>query len=65
MQECLSCFGLLDEDGMQVQIVVARDSVCERVVTGTRTRTVEARPAVEEHTVEEEIVEWRCSSVLS
>jgi hypothetical protein len=40
---------------------IQRDLVCERVVTGTR--IIPEQPAVPEH--EEEIVEWKCSSVLA
>lgn len=53
--------------GLRVQLIVDRDQVCERVVVGTETVTVPARPAIEaepEHTEEREVVEWRCAPLL-
>lgn len=56
-------------DGLDFHIVVAREAVCERVVTGTKTVTREVPdPSVDVPTIEvtEEIetVEWVCSPLL-
>lgn len=52
---------------VEISMVSARDTVCERIVTGTRevTRVVPdpSAPMVEV-TESEEIVEWRCGSLL-
>jgi hypothetical protein len=45
---------------IQYDINVAREKVCERVVTGKK--LVAAVEAVPEH--EEDITEWRCTSIL-
>jgi hypothetical protein len=45
---------------IQYDINVAREQVCERVVTGKK--LVAAVEAVPEH--EEDITEWRCTSIL-
>lgn len=50
--------------GVPVDIWVARDEVCERVVVGTEVVEIPAQPAVEATTFEKEIVEWRCGSIL-
>lgn len=50
---------------LNLLITVTRDAVCRRVVKGVETITVPAQPAVPEHTVEREIVEWECESVLA
>lgn len=58
--------------GLEFEVQADRDDVCERVVLGTKTvvETVPdpsymaAAPMVELETVEE-IVEWRCGSILS
>lgn len=59
-------------DGLSVQMILNRDAVCERVVTGveTVTRTVsdpEALAAVPTREVTEtvETVEWRCAPILA
>lgn len=55
-------------DGLALRVTVTRDAVCERVVVGTETVTIPAQPATEaqpEQTVEREIVEWRCGSILA
>ena len=59
-------------DGLHITLTAFRDTVCERVVTGTRevTRTVkdpEAIAAVPEVEVTETVedVEWRCGSLLA
>lgn len=54
--------------GLHVQLIVDRDAVCERVVVGSETVTVPARPATEatpEQTETREVVEWRCASILT
>lgn len=57
-------------DGVKWEVVAAREAVCERVVTGTRTvtRTV-PDPAVDvplvEVTEEVETVEWVCAPLLA
>ena len=42
-----------------------REAVCERIVTGTETVTIAARPAEPERVEEREIVEWRCEPILA
>ena len=42
-----------------------REAVCERVVTGTETVLVPAKPAEPERTIERETVEWRCEPLLA
>lgn len=57
-----------ERDGLSLQVTVVREAVCERVVVGTETVTVPAQPASEalpERTVEREVVEWRCASLLA
>jgi hypothetical protein len=54
--------------GVQVQLIVDRDAVCERVVTGIETVTISAKPATDpepERTEERELVEWRCQPLLA
>lgn len=59
-------------DGLNVCVILERDAVCRRVVTGTREVTkwvkdpkqLEEIPEVE-ITETEEIVEWVCGSVLA
>ena len=51
--------------GVKLKVVVAREAVCERVVTGTETITVPAMEAVPERTEIREIVEWRCEPLLA
>ncbi len=52
--------------GVKVQVWTDREAVCERVVVGTETVEVPdpdfEAPTV---TVEREVVEWRCESLLS
>lgn len=51
--------------GVPVRVYVDREAVCERVVVGRETVEVPAQPAVEAHTVEQDVVEWRCSPLLA
>ncbi len=51
--------------GATLEIHAYRDSVCERVVTGTRTVEQVIATAHETVTVTEDIVEWRCHPVLA
>jgi len=51
--------------GVDLFVQVTREAVCERVVTGTKTVTVPAKPAEPEQVIEREIVEWRCESLLA
>ena len=53
------------EPGLRLLIAVAREAVCERVVTGTKRFTVPAMEAVPERTEIREIVEWRCEPLLA
>lgn len=64
-------FGFIAEQrGVSLKVVVYRDAVCERIVTGTErvTETI-PDPAVQvplvEVTREVETVEWRCSPLLA
>lgn len=43
-----------------IKIIVEREAVCTKTVTGTKEVHVPARPAVEEHVRVEEVVEWDC-----
>jgi hypothetical protein len=52
------------DDGIRLCIIVERSAVCERVVTGTETRTVPAKPAEPERTETVETVEWVCGPLL-
>lgn len=59
-------------DGIELQVVVNREAVCERVVTGTHEVVVvaakPAQPAMDalpEHVQVVEDVTWRCSSLLA
>lgn len=51
--------------GINLQFTAYRHVVCERVVVGTKTVPAQVIPErfVEEH--DEEIVEWKCGSILS
>jgi hypothetical protein len=49
---------------IKFQALAWRESVCERVVTGTKKVTIEAKPATEEREVEVPIYEWRCEEPL-
>ena len=51
--------------GIKLRVTVAREAVCERVVTGTERFTVPAMEAVPERTEIREIVEWRCEPLLA
>lgn len=51
--------------GLAIRAVEMRDAVCERVVLGKETVTEKVPVQFEERTVEREIVEWRCSSLLA
>ena len=42
-----------------------REAVCERIVTGTETVTVPAKPAEPARVEEREVVEWRCEPLLA
>ena len=53
------------EPGLKLRITVAREAVCERVVTGTERVIVPAMEAVPERTEIREIVEWRCEPLLA
>lgn len=53
-------FGLLE-----LSIYATREQVCERIVTGTETVTIAAKPAEPERVEEREIVEWRCEPILA
>ena len=52
-------------DGLKLSIYVTRDQVCERIVTGTKSVTIPAKPRVPARVVEVEDVEWRCEPVLA
>ena len=58
-------FENLNTPGVKLKVVVAREAVCERVVTGTERFTVPAMEAVPERTEIREIVEWRCEPLLA
>ena len=51
--------------GLRVCLIVDRDAVCERIVKGTKTVTIPAKPAEPERTVVVDEVEWRCAPILS
>lgn len=53
-------FGGAMDEGVSLDINIARAEVCERIVVGTE--IVPARPAVAEHEIEK--VEWRCEGSL-
>ncbi|MGH8876937.1 MAG: hypothetical protein ACRD0P_06305, partial [Stackebrandtia sp.] len=57
-------------EGLSVELIANRDDVCERVVIGTREVTKAVPdPAVTAPTVTitevEEVIEWRCGSLLA
>ena len=52
-------------DGLELTIFVDREQVCERIVTGTKTVTIPAKPAERARVVEVDEVEWRCEPVLA
>lgn len=54
-----------ERDALQLDIVVVREAVCDRVVTGTETVTIPAVEAQPERTEVREIVEWRCQPLLA
>jgi hypothetical protein len=54
-----------DRDGLRFEVMVTREAVCERVVTGTETVTVPAVAAQPARTEEREVVEWRCEPLLA
>lgn len=47
------------------EVLVKRDAVCERIVIGTKTVTIPAKPATPERVVEQDDVEWRCEPLLA
>jgi hypothetical protein len=54
--------------GLYVQLIVDRDQVCERIVTGVEVVEMpasEAIPARPAQTIEREVVEWRCEPILA
>lgn len=54
-------------DGLHMNAFIARDNVCEKVVTGTETLTRLVPPeGVEmiEEEYEQDIIEWKCSEPL-
>ena len=52
-------------DGLKFTVLVAREQVCTRRVVGTETVTMPAVEAVPERTVERDVVEWDCGSLLA
>lgn len=52
-------------EGLNLHVSVARDQVCERVVTGTKVVTIPAVEAQPARTEEREVVEWRCMPLLA
>lgn len=50
--------------GLRIEAYGSRSSVCERVVVGTETVEV-PDPNAPKVTVEQEVVEWRCGSLLA
>lgn len=52
-------------DGVDFVVLVAREAVCERIVTGIETVTVPAVEAQPERTEVVETVEWRCLPLLA
>lgn len=54
-----------ERDGLKLDVQVEREAVCERVVTGTETVTIPAKPAQPERTETREVVEWRCEPLLA
>ncbi len=54
-----------ERDGLNLQVSVTREAVCERVVTGTKTVTIPGKPAEPERVEQREVVEWRCEPVLA
>jgi hypothetical protein len=50
---------------LNIVVQVARPAVCDRIVTGTKTVTIPAKPAEPERTVEVEDVEWECKPLLA
>ena len=52
-------------NGLHLDVLVAREAVCERVVTGTETVTLPAVEAQPERTEERDVVEWRCEPLLA
>jgi hypothetical protein len=51
--------------GLYLDILTHRETVCRRVVTGTREVTATIPPATKEVTVTEDIVEWICEPLLA
>ena len=49
---------------VKLTVLVERDAVCERVVTGTETVTVPAVEAQPERVETRDVVEWRCLPLL-
>lgn len=54
-----------ERDGLDLNVQVSREEVCERIVTGTKTVTIPAKPAEPERVVEQDVVEWRCEPLLA
>lgn len=54
-----------ERGGVELDVTVERESVCERIVTGQREVTVTEVVESREVTVTEDIVEWRCAPLLS
>lgn len=66
------CFYIIKSfGGVELQLIAARQSVCKRVVVGTKEvpeTIIPAQPAKDQIVVPartEEIVEWQCTSLLS
>lgn len=52
-------------DGLELDVSVSREQVCERVVVGVEEVTIPAVPAQPERVEEREKVEWKCGPLLS
>lgn len=51
--------------GLFVEIIADREAVCVRKVVGTETVTKQIPVTFEEQTVEQDIVEWDCGSLMA
>jgi hypothetical protein len=54
-----------DYRGISLEIMASRSQICERIVVGTKTVVIPAKPAEPEQTIEVDEVEWRCEPVLA
>lgn len=54
-----------ERPGLRLDVQVEREAVCQRIVTGTETVAIPAKPAEPMRVETREVVEWRCEPLLA